>query len=76
MLFFIEHGPRRVHLAGITPTRRGVVPQLARQLVNLGERADALKFVVRDRNAKFTAAFETQDLGQWRSALKHPETIT
>jgi putative transposase len=58
MLFFIEHGARRVHLAGITahPTQEWVVQQARNLLMNLNH-ADGFKFLIRDRDAKFTTAF-------------------
>jgi len=60
VLFFIEHGSRKVHVAGATasPTETWVTQQ-ARQLVwSLGERLVPAERLIRDRDAKFTASFD------------------
>src|SRR5262249_55653316 len=58
VLFFIEHGTRRGHLAGITahPTGEWVTQHARTLLMALGNHARSLKFVIRDRDTKFPAA--------------------
>jgi hypothetical protein len=60
VLVFIEHGTRRLHLAGVTANPTGMwVSQQARNLaMELGARMDSLRFLVRDRDTKFTAVFD------------------
>jgi hypothetical protein len=58
-LIVVEHGSRRVHLVGIIahPTAAWTV-QTARNLVkDLADRIDTVKFLLRDRDPRFTTAF-------------------
>lgn len=58
ILFVIEHGTRRVHLAGITaPDGEWVTQQARNLLMNLEDCAGGFKSLIRGRDAKFTAAF-------------------
>jgi hypothetical protein len=59
-LIVVEHGSRRAHLAGVTayPTGDGTA-QAARILVmDLTDRIGTVKFLIRDRDSRFTATFD------------------
>lgn len=59
-LIVIEHGTRRVHLAGVTanPTGAWTVQAARNVLMDLGDRVAAVKFLLRDRDLRFTTAFD------------------
>jgi putative transposase len=61
VFFFIELGTRRVHLAGITTNPDSAwVAQQARQFVwQLDENENAFRFLIRDRDSKYTDKFDT-----------------
>jgi putative transposase len=59
-LFVVEVQRRTVHLMGITayPTGGWVAPQARNLLMDLDGQAHRFRYLIRDRDAKFTAAFD------------------
>jgi putative transposase len=80
VLFFIEVGSRRVHVGGCTTHPDGAwVTQQARQVAwTLPERETPIRFLIRDRDRKFTgggfdAVFEAQSVRVVRTPVQAPE---
>jgi putative transposase len=79
VLFFIELGSRRVHLAGCSANPDSAwVTQQARQLAwSLSQRPTPLRFLIHDRDSKFSrsfdAVFRSESLEIIRTPVRAPQ---
>ncbi|MEC4021144.1 integrase core domain-containing protein, partial [Streptomyces sp. H27-D2] len=79
MFFVLEVGSRRVHVLGATAHPSGAwATRLARNLVaGFGERAPGFRFLLRDRDSKYTDAFDAvfaaEDIQILKSAPQAPK---
>ena len=73
-LIIIEHGTRRVYLAGITANPDGAwTTQAARNiLMDLGQLTTPIKFLLRDRAGQFTDSFDAVFRAEGISILGSP----
>jgi putative transposase len=60
VLTVIGHAARRIRILGITlyPTGEWTTQQARNLIMDLGEQAERMKFMIRDRGSNFTAAFD------------------
>ena len=78
VLFFIELGTRRVHIAGVTnhPDSAWVTQQARNLAYQLEDRSLPVRFLVRDRDAKYSGAFNevfrTEGITVIRTPIRAP----
>ena len=74
VLFFIEHASRRIHLVGCTANPTGAwVTQQARQFTwTLQEQPARFRFLIRDRDSKFTRDFDAVFASEGIRVIKTP----
>ena len=60
VLAVIEHASRRIRILGVTlhPTGEWTAQQARNLMMDLGEQAHRVKFMIRDRGSNYTAAFD------------------
>lgn len=70
-LVFLEHHTRKLHITGATahPTAQWATQQARNLAGDLGSRIESLRFILRDRDSKYTASFDAVFEGEEMDVL-------